>query len=543
MLLILAVIKEGGGLVCYTKDSLHASDTECAHLNCSGKDLELQWISLNVTNLRPIVILNVYRPPQGDYKKACKIINDSITSARLRCNTEVFLMGDFNIDLKIKNSPETRELLFTTGLNGLVPRISDTTRHSCRDGNIRETCIHSIFTNSSLIAESKVMDLNISDHLAVYVRRKKTRIKPKKINFTGRSYKNFVKEDFQEALLDLNWDEFYDATDPGECWMFMENAIRTTLNLTCAIRTFRVNEVREPWITNELLEEIRDKDDCLKVARASGREEDLVLARRERNRVGKLTRDARAEFVKEQQREFKRDPKKFWKVISTIVPNNKQQQGKISLVDQNTNEEIEESKVANHINEFFSSIGPNLAENTSEPWIFRGLEAEDSCREISTDFEEVLQLCKDISTSKSSGIVDISAKVLKNAFMVLIPQLVYMFNLSFSTGIFPDAWKRATVIPLFKGGNRSEVGNYHPISLLPTPAKLIEKIAHKQMSAFLEGNSILSDRQNGFRIGFSTASAVADLDRVPVPVIAIQGRTEHWCKNVGYILKFEVPNL
>ena len=33
------------------------------------------------------------------------------------------------------------------------------------------------------------------------------------------------------------------------------------------------------------------------------------------------------------------------------------------------------------------------------------------------------------------------------------------------------------------------------------------------------------------------------VDRVPVPVIAIQGRTEHWCKNVGYILKFEVPNL
>ena len=111
---------------------------------------------------------------------------------------------------------------------------------------------------------------------------------------------------------------------------------------------------------------------------------------------------------------------------------------------------IEESKVANHINEFFSSIGPNLAKNTSEPWIFRGLEAEDSCREISTDFEEVLQLCKDISTSKSSVIVDISAKVLKNAFMVLIPQLVYMFNLSFSTGIFPDAWKRATVILIEK---------------------------------------------------------------------------------------------
>ena len=86
-----------------------------------------------------------------------------------------------------------------------------------------------------------------------------------------------------------------------------------------------------------------------------------------------------------------------------------------------------------------------------------------------------------------------------------------MFNLSFSKGVFPDAWKQATIIPLFKGGVEREVSNYRPVSLLPLPGKLLEKIAHAQLSGFLEENGMISDKQGGFRKGFPTASSIADL--------------------------------
>ena len=247
------------------------------------------------------------------------------------------------------------------------------------------------------------------------------------------------------------------------------------------------------------------------MAKRTGKYDDWALARKERNRVGKLVRNARAEFVKDQQKEFKNEPKKFWKTISTIIPDKKQKQGLMSLVDQNSGNEVEETKTANYVNEYFSSIGPKLASMITEPWAFHDHVSETECPELRTDFEEELKLCKDINVSKSSGIKDIASKVFKSAFMVLIPQLVYMFNLSFTTGVFPDAWKQATVIPLFKGGDRTSVENYRPISLLPIPGKLLEKIVHTQLSSFLEENTILSDKQNGFRKGFSTTSAVADL--------------------------------
>ena len=128
-----------------------------------------------------------------------------------------------------------------------------------------------------------------------------------------------------------------------------------------------------------------------------------------------------------------------------------------------------------------------------------------------TDFEQVLRLCRDIKTAKSSGIDDIATKVFKAAFEVIVPQLVYLFNMSFSLGIFPDSWKRATIIPLFKGGDKTNVSNYRPVSLLPLPGKIIEKIAHTKLTAFLKHNKVVLDNQGGFRKGFSTASSIAEL--------------------------------
>ena len=69
-------------------------------------------------------------------------------------------------------------------------------------------------------------------------------------------------------------------------------------------------------------------------------------------------------------------------------------------------------------------------------------------------------------------------------------------------------WK---VIPLYKGGDRENVGNYRPVSLLPLPGKILEKIVHSRISDFLDNDHFLSGNQGGFRKGFSTTSTIAKL--------------------------------
>ena len=121
------------------------------------------------------------------------------------------------------------------------------------------------------------------------------------------------------------------------------------------------------------------------------------------------------------------------------------------------------------------------------------------------------KFCKEIDTNKSSCITNISSKVLKDAFLTLIRQSTYLLNVSFRTGIFPDCWKLANIIPLFKGGNRNNEGNFRPVSLLPLPSKIIEKIVHQRISNFIETNNYLDDKQGGFRKNHSTINTIANL--------------------------------
>ena len=80
-----------------------------------------------------------------------------------------------------------------------------------------------------------------------------------------------------------------------------------------------------------------------------------------------------------------------------------------------------------------------------------------------------------------------------------------LFNLSFSSGIFPDKLKIAKILPVFKKGSKLECSNYRPISLLSNLDKVIEKLMRKRLMEFLNEQKIIYCKQYGFRKGFSTA--------------------------------------
>ena len=503
--------KKGGGLLCFVRKDIKFSDSKYMHLNNSSEDLEMQWILLTIPNVRPIVIVNIYRPPQGNYKKGCTLLSEAFAKADLGDNADVFLLGDWNINLNQMGTPSAKELIFTTKTLGLKQLIKEPSRISFRNGIKTETKIDLIFLNSDFISQAGILDLNISDHLAVMVTRKKVALKKEKVEFKGRSYRNYNRENFQGNLENINWDGFYEERDPNRLWELMEGNILKVIDEMCPIKSFKVAKFREPWITNESIEAIKDKDRLLRKARKSGREEDWAIARRARNRVGRDLELLRADYLKEQQEEHKSDPKKFWEAISPLLPNKKRGTGPIWIVDQVTGEEIGLEGAPNHINEFFTGIGPKLAQKLKERWVYYGEESQQAIMGAVTTNDEVLSLCRDINTMKSSGLDRLSTRVCKDAFKVLSDKLVHMFNCSLERSIFPTAWKAAKIVPLFKGGAREDVGNYRPVSLLPLPGKLLEKIVHKRLSQFFDAQGYLTQNQGGFRKGFSTTATIADL--------------------------------
>ena len=86
-----------------------------------------------------------------------------------------------------------------------------------------------------------------------------------------------------------------------------------------------------------------------------------------------------------------------------------------------------------------------------------------------------------------------------------------IFNKSLQTGYVPKVWKIKRVSPLHKGESKTDCNNFRPISILPIPMKIFEKIVHDQVFCFIKESKILSDRQSGFRKLFSTSTAVLDV--------------------------------
>ena len=81
-----------------------------------------------------------------------------------------------------------------------------------------------------------------------------------------------------------------------------------------------------------------------------------------------------------------------------------------------------------------------------------------------------------------------------------------MFQNILISAIYPDMWKLANVIPIFKKGDKQLIKNYRPISLLPICGKSFEKIIFNNLYNYLNGNNLITKNQSGFRPRHSTTN-------------------------------------
>ena len=83
-------------------------------------------------------------------------------------------------------------------------------------------------------------------------------------------------------------------------------------------------------------------------------------------------------------------------------------------------------------------------------------------------------------------------------------------NQSLCTGIFPNKFKIAKVIPLYKKDDNKSFGNYRPISLLSSISKVFESSAFNQLCDYFTSNGLLYESKYGFRKLHSTELAALD---------------------------------
>ena len=94
--------------------------------------------------------------------------------------------------------------------------------------------------------------------------------------------------------------------------------------------------------------------------------------------------------------------------------------------------------------------------------------------------------------------------------MRIAPSLADIFSACIETKVFPDDLKIGKVTPIFKSERKDDLNNYHPITVLPMVARVMERLIYKQIYDYFNIEKLLNENQWGFRSFHSTVLALSD---------------------------------
>ena len=113
--------------------------------------------------------------------------------------------------------------------------------------------------------------------------------------------------------------------------------------------------------------------------------------------------------------------------------------------------------------------------------------------------EGVTALLLNLKDHKAGGPDEIPITLLKRLAIEISPVLAMIFQASLHQSVIPIDWKLARVVPIFKKGERHNLGNYRPVSFTCICSKLLEHIIYSHNFSHLKKYDILYKQQHGFR--------------------------------------------
>ena len=210
--------------------------------------------------------------------------------------------------------------------------------------------------------------------------------------------------------------------------------------------------------------------------------------------------------------------KKTWLVINDTISRNKNKCDLPDTFNYNGLVLSDPIEIANSFNVYFASIGDKLASEIKTPTnkninftSYLKNPTKNRLKFTHITEEDTIKAIDNLENKNSSAHDGISNKLLKFIGHVLCKSLTLIINQMLTSGIFPDAFKTAKIIPIHKKGDSALLSNYRPISLLPTISKIFERIIYNQLYQYFNDNGLLAEQQYGFRSQHSTEYAATKL--------------------------------
>jgi ribonuclease HI len=246
---------------------------------------------------------------------------------------------------------------------------------------------------------------------------------------------------------------------------------------------------------------------------------DLGAARKQfakvkRGLLRKMQRTRIQSHVRALIESFATEPRKFYRKISNML--NKKAAGLTAVytTDENgskvvtSSPEAIQSEVHSFYTELYRSRGPE--NNAFEEWLTRRTPTPESNERVTrpVTVEEIKQAIGNLANNKACGEDNLPAELYKavidnERFLDIMHDAVKKFITGEER--IPAEWRVSHMILLHKSGDRYDVANYRPITLVNVVYKVYATILTARLSEFLETNQFLHRSQCGFRPDRGTA--------------------------------------
>ena len=334
------------------------------------------------------------------------------------------------------------------------------------------------------------------------------------------SLNNFVQELRENNITEqINNDINANPTDNYKIFLAIIQEVKNKHLPTKKVKFNKYKHKKNKWITRVILKSIKTKNMIYKQLQQTKPEntEEFETLKVRFKRFHKILRqsiqEAKRTYYLTTFERFKHDIKQTWTIINDTLQRKKK--NSLPSVFSDKGKVLKESNIiANEFNQYFTNIGPSLANQINANHNFKEyLHSPADSRLIlqSIDEHKVMKIIEHLKNKTSTGTDGISNKLIKTAKNELIKPLTIIINQMLHTGIFPEPLKISKVVPLYKANDQMLLSNYRPIALLPSLSKIFEYVLLEQLTNYFVENNLLSPHQYGFCAKHSTELAALNI--------------------------------
>ena len=173
--------------------------------------------------------------------------------------------------------------------------------------------------------------------------------------------RNYNIDVFLNRLHEVDWSIVTRCNNVNEAWVNFKNLITQVLDSIAPIKEIRIKLRTEPWIDDNILQSIRERDKLLTLSNRNKADKSLRrLFNETRNKLQRDIKKAKSNYFKNKVEENQHDSKKLWRHLKTLGYNIKAKDRSKIVLD-SEGEKCHDSKtIAEIFKKYFLTVASNL---------------------------------------------------------------------------------------------------------------------------------------------------------------------------------------